>query len=776
MRETRQTARNILILVNAVIASGAFILKIVDPIVVSYTEDIRKADLFNFLVFTPMIMIILSLLLHRTLQPIVRLSALGGTMDHEQAQELRTAAFNLPLKVLFLFNLVILSIVGFVALGFDAVFFPFYPFYKRVISMGLIWSYTVCSSLAVYVYVKRRMVPILRNTSGLAADKGRRTSIKTSMVATTITLSAMILLFLSVYGYSKTREALIRDDEETANALLYSVKQKAAAHNDLHSLTAFIASQSSGNKVYLVDALGATLAGSPRRPPESFAPQVLPDRNAVPRDSVEENGGMRIKRLPLDAPFNGLYLATAYRIDQKENAIMRNMTFLFLVIGVFFLFFAGIISYSVGGETSTALADIEKRMKRISEDKETLYEEFEVVSLDEVGDLTRAFNSLQRAIHRQSELIEELEEKKHHLEKGQLREAVQKATTSFLESELKFRTLAETTTAGIFIHRNGKLIYANPAGESLVCHTSAELFSLDFWQIFHPDDRDLVQEHGQVYPAGKKLPGKYEFRILTKQGEMRWVNIASGGIEYEGSPAVVATVFDITDRKQAEEEKIKLFEERIAEENRHIMEKEKILMDLHDGIGGITTNISILSELAQKETDVEGVKKTLVTISQLAREGISEIRGIMYSLDTKELNWRTMASELRIQGANLVEPHSISFTIETRVDDVQEQPSSLVWVNVFKIYKEALTNVIKHAHARSVAVMLKVTANVLFLTIQDDGTGRKSKSEGGRGLSNMWRRAEEIGGRLTLSSESGTRVSLEVPLPIKYPTALGQIA
>jgi signal transduction histidine kinase len=615
MRETRQTARNILILVNAVIASGAFILKIVNPIVVNYTEEIRKADLLNFLVFTPVIMIILSLLLYRTLQPVVRLSALGGTMDHEQAQELRTAAFNLPLKVLFLFNLVILSIVGFVALGFDAVFFPFYPFYKRVISMGLIWSYTVCSSLAVYVYVKRRMVPILRSTSGLAADKGRRISIKTSMVATTITLSAMILLFLSVYGYSKAREALIRDDEETANALLYSVKQKTTAHNDLHSLTAFIASQSSGNNVYLVDARGATLAGSPRRTPDSFAAQVLPDRHAVPMDGVEKNSGMRIKRLPLDAPFNGLFLSMAYRIDQEKNAMMRNMTLLFLVIGVFFLFFAGIISYSVGGETSIALADIEKRMKRISEDKETLYEEFEVVSLDEVGDLTRSFNSLQRAIHRQSELIKELEE------------------------------------------------------------------------------------------------------------------------------------------------------------NRHIMEKEKILMDLHDGIGGITTNISILSELAQKETDVEGVKKTLVTISQLSREGISEIRSIMYSLDTKELSWRTMASELRIQGANLVEPHSISFTVETRVDDVQEQPTSLVWVNVFKIYKEALTNVIKHARARSVAVMLKVTADGLLLIIQDDGPGRKSKSAGGRGLSNMWRRAEEIGGRLTLSSESGTRVSLEVPLPIKYPTA-----
>jgi hypothetical protein len=146
-------------MVNAVIASGAFILKIANPIVVSYTDEIRKADLFNFLVFTPIIMIILSLLLNRTLRPVVSLTALGDALTREQTQELRTAAFNLPLKVLFLFNLVILSIVALVALVFDAAVFPFYPFYKRFISMGLIWSYTICSSLSVYVYVSAAWCP-----------------------------------------------------------------------------------------------------------------------------------------------------------------------------------------------------------------------------------------------------------------------------------------------------------------------------------------------------------------------------------------------------------------------------------------------------------------------------------------------------------------------------------------------------------------------------------------------------------------------------------------
>jgi PAS domain S-box-containing protein len=748
MRRTKHTAWNILILVNAVIGSGAFLLKIADPVVVSYTEEIRKADLFNFLVFTPIIMVVLTLLLRRELAPLVRLSALGDSLDREQTRELRSAAFSLPVRVLFLFNAVILSIVALVALGFDAAAFPFYPLYKRLISMGLIWSYTICSSLAVYVYVKRRMVPILRSTPGPAADRGPRTSIKTTMVAATVTLSATIFLFLSVYGYSKTREALIDDDGEAASAALYAVEQKAAGMQTPDSLKAYLASRATGMPVSLVGKNGASLAG-----PTTASP-------ARRRLSL-------VKRAFLGAPFEGLSLAAYYRTGQTGNGKMKSIALFYLVLGVFFLFFAGTISYSVAGETSLALIDIEKRMRTISEDKETLFREFEVVSLDEVGDLTRSFNGLQRAVHRQTLLVKELEEKRHHLEKELLREAVEKATTSLHESESKFRTLAETTTAGIFIHRGDKLIYANPAGEAMTGYTNAEFLSMAFWELFHPDDRDFVRERGRARLVGKKLPAEYEFRILTKNGGTRWVNIAAGVIEYEGSPAVIATLFDVTDRRRAEEEKDALYEERLLEEKRHVAEKENILMELHDGIGGITTNISILSELAQNASDLDNVKKTLATISRLSREGMAEIRSFMQSLDARELNWRTLAAELRNQGSRMMEPHSIAFSLDVSLENVRDRIESVLWANLFKIYKEALTNIIKHSRAASVVVSLKLTEDRLWLRIRDDGVGGGAVWNSGRGLSNMRKRAQELGGSVTVVAENGSEVALDIPLPLR---------
>jgi PAS domain S-box-containing protein len=384
------------------------------------------------------------------------------------------------------------------------------------------------------------------------------------------------------------------------------------------------------------------------------------------------------------------------------------------------------------------------------------------------------FSSYNREIYMRRDffhnrMIQELEEKKHHVEKEQLHEAVQKATKSLRESEGRFRALAETTTAAIFIHQGERILYANPAGELMSGYTSEELLQRDFWTFIHPEYQELVRERGRARVRGEAVPKEYEFKFIKKNGDECWVTTATGFIEYSGKPAIIATLFDITDRKRAEEEKVKLYEERIEEEKRHLMEKEKILMDLHDGIGGITTNISILSELGQKAKDIKSIKNTLATISRLSREGVSEIRSFMQGLDSKELSWNALAAELRKQGSGMLDPHSIRVAVETSVADVTEQPGSLLWVNLFRVYKEALTNVIKHSNAGSVAVTLDVTGKGLLLIIQDDGIGWEENGDRGRGLWNMKRRTEAVGGRVAISSEKGTRVSLEIPLPLKYP-------
>jgi PAS domain S-box-containing protein len=395
------------------------------------------------------------------------------------------------------------------------------------------------------------------------------------------------------------------------------------------------------------------------------------------------------------------------------------------------------------------------------------------------ANLLGMFANYQRELYTRKEFLQarrmrEMEQEKHAEEKGHLNAAVDRAVQSLKESENIFRTLAETTTASIIIHRGGRFLYTNHAVQTTTGFTHDELLNMDYWDIVHPEYRELVREHGRARISGREAPSSYEFKVLTRNGEERWVTASAGLIGYAGAPAVIATLFDITDRKRAEGEKLRLYEERILEEQRHLMEKENILMELHDGVGGITTNISILSEVAQKSNDLASVKNTLATISRLSRDGISEIRSFMRSLDTGQLNWQTLAAEIRNQGTSLLEPHAIAFAFEASIDEQPAgQPGSLLCVSLFKIYKEALTNIIKHAKAASVAVTLRTAKDGLRFTVHDDGVGIGKTACAGRGLSNMQRRAAELGGTMTLSFERGTRLDLSIPLPFQRTAAQG---
>jgi signal transduction histidine kinase len=204
------------------------------------------------------------------------------------------------------------------------------------------------------------------------------------------------------------------------------------------------------------------------------------------------------------------------------------------------------------------------------------------------------------------------------------------------------------------------------------------------------------------------------------------------------------------------------------EQQKHLKEKEKIFRDLHDGIGGITTNISLLAAVAQKAKSEAEIKKTLTTITELSQEGLREIRDIMHSFDTTRKTWQAMSAELRRQGSTMIESHGISFDIKTVINADHEQADSFLWLNLFRIYKEALTNVMKHSEASTVRVNLQVSANRLMLSISDNGVGIKKEMRPGRGIANMKARAQEIGGRLKFATGSGTTICLELPLAPHY--------
>jgi PAS domain S-box-containing protein len=128
------------------------------------------------------------------------------------------------------------------------------------------------------------------------------------------------------------------------------------------------------------------------------------------------------------------------------------------------------------------------------------------------------------------------------------------AEREFRESEMKFRTLADTVPYAIVIYRDSKLLFANRRVEALSGYTWEEISSVGFLQLVHPDFRDFVKKRASARLRGESVPSRYELKILNRAGEERWVDITAGLIEYEGEPAGIATAFDITERKRTEDE------------------------------------------------------------------------------------------------------------------------------------------------------------------------------------------------------------------------------
>jgi len=131
------------------------------------------------------------------------------------------------------------------------------------------------------------------------------------------------------------------------------------------------------------------------------------------------------------------------------------------------------------------------------------------------------------------------------------------AQKALRESEKRFRTLSEATDAMIFIFQGTRYIYVNPAAERVTGYSKAELLRMNYWDLAHPDFKELIRERGKTRQLGQKVTGWYEYKIVAKGGEERWLDQTASYVEYDGRPAVIGTAFDITDRKRAEE-RIKL--------------------------------------------------------------------------------------------------------------------------------------------------------------------------------------------------------------------------
>ena len=117
----------------------------------------------------------------------------------------------------------------------------------------------------------------------------------------------------------------------------------------------------------------------------------------------------------------------------------------------------------------------------------------------------------------------------------------------------RFIELTDQVWIGIGVMQGDHFRYVNPYVERLTGYSAAEIAVMPFWDFVHPDDRAMVRARAEARLRGETPVSPYEVRIITKQGEERWVMMGVTPTNYEGAPAILGTVLDITARVHAEQ-------------------------------------------------------------------------------------------------------------------------------------------------------------------------------------------------------------------------------
>lgn len=191
-----------------------------------------------------------------------------------------------------------------------------------------------------------------------------------------------------------------------------------------------------------------------------------------------------------------------------------------------------------------------------------------------------------------------------------------------------------------------------------------------------------------------------------------------------------------------------------AERLAKIAERERIARDMHDVLGHTLSVIILKAELAGKliDRDTERAKSEIGDVERISREALAEVRHTICGYRTEGLKVEFERAKSTLETAGVVVEYS-----SEKVDIPPTQESVLALM-----LREAVTNIVRHAQAKSCRIRLQQENNLYRLEIQDDGQGGQMVE--GSGLRGMRERVEALGGKLLYEADSGTKLTVILPL------------
>jgi PAS domain S-box-containing protein len=309
-----------------------------------------------------------------------------------------------------------------------------------------------------------------------------------------------------------------------------------------------------------------------------------------------------------------------------------------------------------------------------------------------------------------------------------------------------------------------------------------ELSGVSHYEVF-PEIPELWKDAHRRGLAGEVLSGEAD-RFEKADGSVQWVRWeVRPWRDAEGEVGgIVIFSEEISERKKAQEALLrseKLAYQRqqlqaLAERLQQAREEERkmVARDLHDDIGQILTAIKmdmswVVRHLPRANDEVHDRLKGSI---ELINDGVRSVRKICSGLRPGILDDLGLAAAIEWQSNEFAARTGISCQVSVPAGELVLDGDRAT--AIFRIFQECLTNVARHAEARSVRATLRAEDENLLLVVQDDGKGfRESEVAGSLGVLGMKERAQACGGSVQVSSSPGKGTTVTVRVPVRAPSA-----
>jgi len=342
-------------------------------------------------------------------------------------------------------------------------------------------------------------------------------------------------------------------------------------------------------------------------------------------------------------------------------------------------------------------------------------------------------------------------------------------------SKERFNTLAKVSTVGIFLaSADGFYLYVNERWSDITGLSYDQAFGDGFLNAVHSHDRKRIRTEWHRC-VRERTPFQSEYRIFRESDKAElWVmGQALPEVNADGSLAgFVGTITDITERMHAEIEidssRKQLRALTVRLQNIREEERTHIAREIHDDLGQALTGLKMdLAWMNNKlASSDEAIQKRIKSMMDLADSTIHKVRKLATDLRPGILDDIGLAAAIEWQGKDFSERTGIDFTFHLDEEIQMDEKRSTAF---FRIFQESLTNVIRHAQAKNVAITLRKEGASVLLTIEDDGRGiapHELSNPRSVGILGMKERAASFNGEVLVSGTNGKGTSVRVRIPL----------